>query len=87
MEDHGDAFRAVRLCRVTEASKRGLRTSRSRPDSRRQRSDLVTLAHVNEQSRLGLGNCGRPRMTEALKELGLDVWHRLIGGLRVDLGL
>ena len=48
-------------------SSRGLRAFRSRPASRRQRSDLVTLAHIKEQSRLSLGSYGRPRMTEELK--------------------
>jgi len=60
---------------------RGLRAFRSRPASRRQRSDLVTLAHIKEQSRLSLGNYGRPRMTEELKEIGLDIGHRRVGRL------
>lgn len=34
----------------------GLRAFRSRPASRRQRSDLVTLPHIKEQSRLSLGS-------------------------------
>ena len=32
-----------------------------------------------EQSRLSLGSYGRPRMTEELKEIGLDVGHRRVG--------
>lgn len=60
-------------------SSRGLRAFRSRPASRRQRSDLVTLAHIKEQSRLSLGRYGRPRMTEELKEIGLKVGHRRVG--------
>ncbi|MBG6146085.1 transposase InsO family protein [Labrenzia sp. EL_142] len=57
---------------------RGLRAFRRRPASHRQRSDLVTLAHIKEQSRLSLGSYGRPRMTEELKEIGLDVGHRRV---------
>ena len=34
-----------------------------------------------EQSPLSLGSYGRPRMTEELKELGLDVGHRRVGRL------
>ena len=34
------------------------------------------MAHIREQFALSLGSCGRPRMTEELKELGLDVGHR-----------
>ena len=42
---------------------------------------MVTLAHIKEQSRLSLGSYGRPRMTEELKETGLDVGHRRVGRL------
>lgn len=54
---------------------------RSRPASRRQRTDMVVLAHIKEQLRLSLGSYRRPRMTEELKEIGLDVGHRRIGRL------
>ncbi len=40
---------------------------------------MVTLAHIKEQSRLSLSSYGRPRMTEELKELGLDIGHRRVG--------
>jgi len=67
------------MCRVMDVSPRGLRAFRSRPASRRQRSDLVTLAHIKEQSRLSLGSYDRPRMTEELKDIGLNVGHRSVG--------
>ncbi len=73
VEEHADGFGAKRLCSVVGVSTRGLRAFRNRPASRRQRSDMVTLAHIKEQSRLSLGSYGRPRMTEELKEIGLDV--------------
>ena len=73
VEEHRGSFPANRLCHVVDVSTRGLRAFRSRPASRRQRSDLVTLTHIKEQSRLSLGSYGRPRMTEELKEIGLDV--------------
>ena len=53
---------------------RGLRAFRNRPANRRQRSDLATLAHIKEQSRLSLGSYGRPRMTEELKEIRSERW-------------
>ena len=59
----------------------GGRAWRSRPMSRRQRDDMVILAHVREQHRLSLQSYGRPRMTEELQELGLKVGHRRIGRL------
>jgi len=75
------------MCHVMDVSPRGLRAFRSRPASRRQRSDLVTLAHIKEQSRLSLGSYGRPRMTEGLKEIGLDVGHRRVGRLMRQTGI
>ena len=64
VEEHRGAFPIDRLCQVVNVSTRGLRAFRSRPASRRQRMDMVVLAHIKEQSRLSLGSYGRPRMTE-----------------------
>jgi putative transposase len=63
-------------------SPRGLRAIRRRPASRRQCTDMVVLAHIKEQSPLGLGSYGRPRMTEELKEVGVDVGHCRVGRIR-----
>ena len=68
-------------------SPRGLRAFRSRPASRRQHMDMVVLAHIKEQSRLSLGSYGRPRMTEELKEVGIDVGHRRVGRLMRENGI
>ena len=68
-------------------SARGLRAFRNRPASRRQRSDMVTLAHIKEQSRLSLCSYGRPRMTEELKEIGLDIGHCRVGRLMRQNGI
>jgi putative transposase len=70
-----------RLCRIMNISPRGFRAFRSRPISQRQRKDMVLLAHIREQHHLSLGSYGRPRMTEELKELGLEVGHRRVGRL------
>ncbi len=40
-----------------------------------------------EQSRLSLGSYGWPRMTEVLKEIGLDVGHRPVGRLMRQNGI
>ena len=56
IEEHLSAFSIGRMCHVMDVSTRGLRAFRSRPARRRQRSDLVTLAHIKEQSRLSLGS-------------------------------
>ena len=70
-----------------DVSPRGLRAFRSRPASRRQRSDLVTLAHIKEQFRLSLGSYGRPRITQELKEIGLDIGRRRVGRLMRQNGI
>ncbi len=87
IEEHRDSFPAKRLCHVVGVSPRGLRAFRTRPASRRQRSDMVRLAHIREQSRLSLVSYGRPRMTEELKEIGLDVGHRRVGRLMRQNGI
>jgi putative transposase len=79
IEEHRFAFSIGRVYHVLNVGTRGLRAFRSSPASRRQRSDLVTLAHIKEQSRLSLGSYGRPRMTEELKDIGLDIGHRRVG--------
>ena len=80
VEEHLDAFPAARLSRGVDVSMRGLRAFRNRPASSRQRSDLVALAQIKEQSRLSPGRYGRPRMTEELEEIGLRVGHTLPAG-------
>lgn len=69
------------LCKVMQVSCRGYRAWRCRPVSRRQRDDMIILAHIREQHRLALGSYGRPRMTAELKEQGLTVGHRRVGRL------
>ena len=68
-------------------SPRGLRAFRRRPASRSQRTDMIVLAHIKEQSRLSLGSYGRPRMTEELKQVGVDVGHRRVGRLMRENGI
>lgn len=87
IEEHRPDFPTNRLCDVVGVSTRGLRAFRSRPASRRQRSDLVTLAHIKEQSRLSLSSYGRPRMMEELKEIGLDFGHRQVFRLMRQNGI
>ena len=78
-EEHRSAFSIELMYRIMAVSPRGLRAYHSRPASRRQRSDMVMLPHINEHSRLSLGSYGRPRMTEELKEIGLYIGHRRVG--------
>jgi putative transposase len=75
------------LCRVMQVTSRGFRAWKVRLMSRQQRSDMVVLAHIREQHRLSLQSYGRPRMTEELQELGLNVGHRRVGRLMRENGI
>lgn len=81
VEEHHSHVPIERLCRILNVTLRGYRAWCSRPLSQRQRDDLVLLAHIREQHRLSLGSYGQPRMTEELKEVGLNVGHRRVGRL------
>lgn len=84
VEEHRHQLPVYRLCQIMDVSSRGYRAWRSRPLSKSQRTDMVVLAHIRKQFALSLGSYGRPRMTEELKELGLDVGHRRVGRLMRD---
>ena len=81
IEENHSMLPIERLCQIMNVSSRGYRAYRSRPISPRHREDMVLLAHIREQHRLSLNSYGRPRMTEELKELGLNVGHRRVGRL------
>lgn len=85
-EYRGDLPRA-HLCRLMQVSDRGLRAWRRRPPSLRQRRDMILLAHIREQHRLSLGSYGRPRMTQELKELGIQVGQRRVARIMRDNGI
>ena len=74
IEEHRGAFPIDRLCQVLNVSSRGLRAFRNRPASRRQRTDMVVLAHIKEQSRLSLGSYGRRCLSN---KLSADFMQRL----------
>tara|TARA_R100000655_G_scaffold33889_2_gene66509 strand:+ start:293 stop:715 length:423 start_codon:yes stop_codon:yes gene_type:complete len=76
IEEQRGAFSIGRLCQVMNVSPRVLRAFRSRSAGRKQRTDMVVLAHTKEQSRSSLGSDGRPPMIEELKEV--NVGHRRV---------
>lgn len=82
-----EVWRVEVLCRVMQVTSRGFRAWRVRPICQRQRDDMVILAHIREQHRLSLQSYGRPRMTEELQELGLNVGHRRVGRLMRENGI
>jgi putative transposase len=70
-----------------QVTSRGFRAWRRRPISQRQRDDMVLLAHIRKQHHLSLQSYGRPRMTEELQELNLNVGHRRAGRLMRENGI
>jgi transposase InsO family protein len=48
---------------------------------------MVLLAHIREQHRLSLGGYGRPRMTQELNELGINVGQRRVARIMRDNGI
>ena len=84
---NADMLPVERLCQIMDVSPRGYLAYRTRPLSQSQRKDMVVLEPIREQFSLSLGSYGRPRMTEELKSLGLNVGHRRVGRLMSENGI
>jgi len=80
-------FPVQRLCKVLEVSQSGYFAWRDRPASRRQREDLVLLAHVRSAFALSSGTSGSPRLTRQLQDAGLAVGRRRTARLMRENGL
>src|SRR5260370_10059781 len=80
-------FPVHRLCRVLGVSQSGYFAWRGRLACRRQRDDMVLLAHVRSAFALSNGTYGSPRMTRELRDSGLTVGRRRIARLMRDNGL
>ncbi len=74
-------FPAHRLCRAMGVSQSGYFASSRRPASRRQRDDLVMLAHVRSAYALSNETYGSPRMTRELQDQGFAVGRRRVARL------
>ena len=81
------AFPVHRLCRVLGVSQSGYFAWRGRPACRRQRDDMVLLAHVRSAFALSNATYGSPRMTRELQDAGLVVGRRRVARLMRDNGL
>ena len=80
-------FPVPRLCRVLGVSQSGYFAWRGRLACRRQRDDMVLLAHIRSAFTLSSGTYGSPRMTRELRDSGLTVGRRRIARLMRDNGL
>ena len=82
-----EEFPVRRLCKVLGVSQSGYFAWRRRPACRRQREDLVLLAHVRSAFRLSNGTYGSPRLTRELQDQGLAVGRRRTARLMRENGL
>ena len=80
-------FPIQRLCGVLGVSQSGYFAWKGRPACRRQREDLVLLAHVRSAFALSNGTYGSPRMTRELQDDGLMVGRRRTARLMRDNGM
>ena len=80
-------FPVQRLCKVLGVSQSGYFAWKDRPASRRQREDMVLLAHVRSAFALSNGTYGSPRMTHELCGEGLTVGRRRTARLMRENGL
>ena len=71
-----EQFPVHRLCRVLGVSPSGYLAWKDRPACRRQRDDLVLLAHARSSFALSNGTYGSPRMTRELQDNGFAVGQR-----------
>ena len=80
-------FPVQRMCDVLDVSPSGYFAWKERPACRRQREDMVLLAHVRSAFTLSNGTYGSPRMTHELHDDGLAIGRRRVARLMRDNGL
>ena len=71
-------FPVQRLCKVLDVSASGYLAWKERPACRRQRDDMVLLAHVRSAFTLSNGTYGSPRMVHELRDNGLTIGRRRV---------
>lgn len=80
-------FPAHRLCKVLDVSQSGYFVWKDRPASRRQREDMVMLAHVRSAYTLSRETYGSPCMTRELQDSGFAIGRRRTARLMHENGL
>ena len=74
-------FPVQRLCKVLDVSPSGYFAWKARPGCRRQRDDMVLLAHVRSAFALSNETYGSPRMVHELRDNGLLIGRRRVARL------
>ncbi len=86
--DASKAFVSVqRACCLLGVSQSGYYGWKDRPASRRQREDMILLAHIRNAFALSNETYGSPRMTRDLQDEGFEVGRRRVARLMRENGL
>jgi putative transposase len=80
-------FPVQRLCKILGVSPSGYFAFKDRPACRRQREDVILLAHARSAFAVSNGTYGSPRMTRDLQDGGLAIGRRRVARLMRDNGL
>lgn len=76
-------FSIFRMCKIPKVSKSGYYAWVSRPSSRRQRDDMMYLAHIRAKHKRNYCAYARKRMTDELRDQGVAIGGRRVGRYRV----
>ena len=76
-------FPVQRLCKVLDVSPSGYFAWKGRPACRRQRDDMVLLAHVRSAFTLSNETYGSPRMVHELRDNGLSIGRRRVAAVTI----
>lgn len=82
-----EEFPVLRMCKVLGGSASGYFAWRERPACRRQKGDMVLLAHVRSAFALSNETYGSPRMLRELRDNGLSIGRRRVARLMRENGL
>jgi putative transposase len=80
-------FPVQRLCKVLGVSSSGYFAWNERPACRRQRDDMVLLAHVRSAFAVSSETYGSPRMVRELRDSGVAVGRRRVARLMRENGM
>lgn len=82
-----EEFPVLRMCKAPGVSASGYFAWKERPACRRQKGDMVLLAHVRSAFALSNGTYGSPRMLRELRDNGLSIGRRRVAWLMRENGL
>ena len=78
-------FPVQRLCKVLGVSQSGYFAWKDRPACRRQKEDMVLLAHIRSAFALSNATYGSPRMTRELRDDGVTIGRHRVARLMREM--